>query len=48
MVNMTHRPNVHMRLVALELLLAHDSLDSNVVLSDGCSSGWWIVKELVT
>jgi hypothetical protein len=28
MVDVTHRPNVHMRLVALELLLAHCFLDS--------------------
>jgi hypothetical protein len=43
MVNMTHRPNIHMGLRTLELRLTHGSIDSNVVES---VSDLWVVKEL--
>ena len=43
MINMTHGPNIHMRLVPLELLFTHGRCDSNVVVV-----GWmWVVKELM-
>jgi hypothetical protein len=43
MINMTHRPNIHMRLRTLKLRLAHDGILSRVVVV----SDLVVVKELV-